>query len=618
MATSGGSLLADADAPPVTDMPPSSAAAVDAPREEKEPSAKDGRVDGEDPAPTSTEGVGDMTPPDAEGAGEDAAAEPEAKAGPADGGADCDDTRPALLRDPAGEPGPRFALEADLDAREARRLRAYRLTCWPAPRVTAAVPVVARLREAKRRLETDRFDAVAWTLLVDSLAEADPSPELRAARIAAAEERCTLFPTCARAWIDLAALVADPAPDDAAPPGLGVSKNGKEADDATPSAIAARAAATKAAKAVYARCLLQCPDPALYASYLAFVGRLNGVLPDGSPVKDPADATDPADPTAERDPAGLVQVRQAHEFVCARLGGLPSSGPLWKNYIAFLRRLEVGTAAHRAVFGGSGAAGQEAAAQTEAVREAYRRALAVPQEALDELWPAYEKFEMAACPTAEIARKHVEERLPEVNLCRMALAERRRVWGAVQASPGVEGASGGVGGGAGVSGWEGGSDAVLARPPGLGRADALAAWTRVAAWEKGNRQRLGREDLSSRVSLAYEQALASVERCMVVVVIECRVTHRRPAGESTATRRLERETPPREGRLRRPLPLGALPSPDPVRLLIVGRRHPTPPPLPEPRRRPRPTPSPSRFSPPPLRLDRLRPDPTTARVPPPP
>ena len=115
--------------------------------------------------------------------------------------------------------------------------------------------------------------------------------------------------------------------------------------------------------------------------------------------------------------AGCAALKAAHEFALDRLGDDVASGPLWTEYIRFLRAAPA-AALHPAAPGGG------ESARTLDVRKAFSRALSVPTAALDALWRDYEAFETGL--SRALAKPLLTEAQPRVAASKAALNERRR------------------------------------------------------------------------------------------------------------------------------------------------------------------------------------------------
>jgi len=332
-------------------------------------------------------------------------------------------------------PGAPLVDQVRADEADIRRASAYALQCVPPSHLMNAAQG-ARIAGLQRALGADRYDAAAWRALLGELKDLGGkgparAEEAREAYKAGLEEALLTFPAAGELWTQLA-----------------------EAEAASGN--------INGAKGVFARCLMHCLHVGLYRTYVRIIKQSQ----------------------EGRGGDGLVQVRKVLEFACDRVGQAPDSGPLWEEYVAFLRDVAPGTPEHKKLFA---VPGQEEAAQREAVRKAYRRALGVPHGSLDGMWREYERWEQGASASADMSKKMVDEQKPVVNLCRMLHAERSRVYGGMP------------------------SDA-LAVLPGREGPGVVPACRAVLALERANKQRLEGPALVSRVSLAFETVLGKLYR----------------------------------------------------------------------------------------------------------
>lgn len=177
----------------------------------------------------------------------------------------------------------------------------------------------------------------------------------------------------------------------------------------------------------------------------------------------------PKDPKDE----AFIDARKLYEGAFERalenVGYSTESGPLWKEYIEFLRDLPDATT--------------DPTKKRESIRSAYQRALAVPNEHLDDLWRGYDQFERSL--QGELSAK---ESLPDVEKkCLSAKAlfrERKRMMGAIDLGR-------------------------LAVPPSRSRQELeqLGLWNRWIRYEKSNPDNLSPEAFKSAMQMLYDQCL---------------------------------------------------------------------------------------------------------------
>ena len=224
----------------------------------------------------------------------------------------------------------------------------------------------AKVERARARLRADPGDAEAAAVLA---AEAAGLPLEQARGVYA--ELVAVHPTAAgvwTAWMD-AELKSQPRDDDTL-------------------------------RGAFAQCLLVCPFVELWTLYVRFVRATHDV------------AT----------PEGCAAVRGAHEFALDRLGEDYGSGPLWQEYIAFLKAAQP-TILH------PGAVNADSARMGD-VRKAYQRALVSPHNALEPLWKEYDTWENGL--NRQLARPLLQDMQPKTAAARSAAQERRRFVDAVR------------------------------------------------------------------------------------------------------------------------------------------------------------------------------------------
>lgn len=164
--------------------------------------------------------------------------------------------------------------------------------------------------------------------------------------------------------------------------------------------------------------------------------------------------------------------RRAYESAFDRaldnVGYSIESGPIWKDYIDFLRDYPE--------------AQMDPTKKMAAVRRAYQRALSVPMEQLDALWKDYEAYEKI------ISEHHAKEILPDIQnkyLSAKALfRERKRIVGRIffdrQAVPSTRSRQ---------------------------EMEQLDLWNKWIRYEKGNPDNLPSESLKEAMQMVYEQCL---------------------------------------------------------------------------------------------------------------
>lgn len=119
------------------------------------------------------------------------------------------------------------------------------------------------------------------------------------------------------------------------------------------------------AEQLFGRSLLNVLDFQLWWTYLDYIRRQNNIVTDTT-----GDARN--------------VVLRAYDFALQNVGLDPNAGELWRDYISFLK---TGPGA----IGGTGWQDQQ---KTDLIRRAYRRAIAVPTDAVCAIWKDYDAFEL--------------------------------------------------------------------------------------------------------------------------------------------------------------------------------------------------------------------------------
>ena len=365
------------------------------------------------------------------------AADAQAEEAPADDPADAE---PESLE--KGEPAPTDggdlgeagatpdAADADATAPESADL----------PPAAPKMPVVSsqKLDRARNRLAQNRQDLDAWETIVTD-AQTRGVPEGRSLF----EEVLAAHPTASRVW--RAYAEAEIAGD-----------TGGNRDD-------------EAVKAIFSRCLLSCPSALLWRSYTRYMEKTN-------------------DAGTEE---GVQAIKAAFEYTVDTVGEDLESGPLWLDYVVFLKTADPTHACPDAK------PEQAESARMQEVRRAYQRAVSVPTNSIDALYREYDAFEHGV--SAALAKPLLAEVKPGVDVARAALKERKRLHDQCI-----------VGG--------------LAGPPGTSKDEKspdgqARAWRAMINWERSNPQKLtpdaeagetAHPQLVTRVALAYDQALMSL------------------------------------------------------------------------------------------------------------
>ncbi|KAK9122524.1 hypothetical protein Sjap_012126 [Stephania japonica] len=202
-----------------------------------------------------------------------------------------------------------------------------------------------------------------------------------------------------------------------------------------------------AVKQIFSRCLLNCLHISLWRCYIQFIRKVN----------------------EKKGAEGQEESKKAFEFMLNYIGTDIASGPLWMEYITFLKALPATTA-------------QEGSQRMTSIRKAYQRAIVTPTHHLEQLWRDYENFENSV--SRALAKGLLSEYQPKYNSARAIYRERKKY---------VEDID-----------WT-----MLAVPPtGSYKAEQqYMAWKRLLVFEKGNPQRIDSASSNKRAAFTYEQCL---------------------------------------------------------------------------------------------------------------
>ncbi|RZC50314.1 hypothetical protein C5167_018741 [Papaver somniferum] len=202
-----------------------------------------------------------------------------------------------------------------------------------------------------------------------------------------------------------------------------------------------------AAKQVFGRCLLENRQIALWRCYIRLIRKLNDM----------------------KGAEGQEETKNAFEFMLNYVGSDIASGPVWIEYITFLKSLPA-TDPH------------EESQRMASIRKVYQKAIVTPTHQVEQIWKDYEKFENSV--SRALAKDQVSEYQPKHNSAKAVYRERKKL---------VDGID-----------WN-----MLAVPPtGSDKEEQQhMAWKRFLAFEKANLQRIDSEASKSRIILDYEQCL---------------------------------------------------------------------------------------------------------------
>ncbi|XP_068658399.1 cleavage stimulation factor subunit 77 [Aristolochia californica] len=202
-----------------------------------------------------------------------------------------------------------------------------------------------------------------------------------------------------------------------------------------------------ATKQIFSRCLLNCQLISLWRCYIRFIRKVN----------------------EKKGAEGLEETKKAFEFMLNYVGTDISSGPVWMEYIAFLKSMPAVTA-------------QEESQRMTAVRKIYQKAIVTPTHHVEQLWKDYENFENSV--SRALAKGLLSEYQPKYNSARAVYRERKKYIDEID--------------------WN-----MLAVPPtgSYKEEQQYLAWKKLLTFEKGNPQRIDSVSSMKRVTFTYEQCL---------------------------------------------------------------------------------------------------------------
>ncbi|KAG2594864.1 cleavage stimulation factor subunit 77-like [Panicum virgatum] len=203
----------------------------------------------------------------------------------------------------------------------------------------------------------------------------------------------------------------------------------------------------EATKQIFSRCLLNCLHISLWRCYINFIRRIND----------------------KRGSEGLDETKKAFDFMLNYVGNDAASGPVWMEYITFLKSMPAVTP-------------QEESHRMTTVRKVYQKAILVPTNRVEQLWKEYENFENSVSRT--LAKGLLSEYQPKFNSAKAVYRERKKYIDDID--------------------WN-----VLAIPPtgSYKEEQQSMAWKRLLTFEKGNPQRIDVTTANRRVTFTYEQCL---------------------------------------------------------------------------------------------------------------
>ncbi|KAF2838611.1 Suf-domain-containing protein [Patellaria atrata CBS 101060] len=215
---------------------------------------------------------------------------------------------------------------------------------------------------------------------------------------------------------------------------------------------------------IFTRFLMNVHNVHLWSTYLDYVRRRNNL-------------------TTDTTGAARQIVSQTYEFVLQTIGHDKDAGPIWSDYIQFVK-------SGPGVLGGNGWQDQQ---KMDTLRKAYQRAICVPTQAVTGLWKEYDNFEMGL--NKMTGRKFLQEKSPAYMTARSANMALQNLTKDLDRT-------------------------TLPRlPPALGfdgdveYMNQVEIWKRWINWEKEDNLVLKDEDLQaykSRIVYVYKQALMAL------------------------------------------------------------------------------------------------------------
>ncbi|XP_021733243.1 cleavage stimulation factor subunit 77-like isoform X3 [Chenopodium quinoa] len=202
-----------------------------------------------------------------------------------------------------------------------------------------------------------------------------------------------------------------------------------------------------ATKQIFSRCLMICPQVPLWRCYIRFIKKVN----------------------EKKGFDGQEETRKAFDYMLNCVGADVASGPVWLEYINFLKSLPARSA-------------QDETHRMTAVRKAYQKAIITPTHNVEQLWKEYENFENSV--SRVLAKGLISEFQPKFNSARAVYRERKKYVDEID--------------------WN-----MLAVPPtgSCKEEQQWMTWKKLLAFEKGNPQRIDSVSSNKRFVFAYEQCL---------------------------------------------------------------------------------------------------------------
>ncbi|GAB5590553.1 mRNA 3'-end-processing protein rna14 [Umbelopsis nana] len=281
----------------------------------------------------------------------------------------------------------------------------------------AASKSAEKIEKVEQRIRDDPYDLDAWTILINEIQNSGDIAAIRDVY----ERVLKVFPTSARHWLGYLELELKHA-------------NFNEVEN------------------LFTRCLKTVLSVDLWKFYLNYIRRIN--------------STD--DGKLESDTRTVIE--KAYDYVLNNVGIDKDSGPIWSDYIFFLKNAETSNT-------------WEEQRKMDSMRRVYQRAVAIPLNNVEHLWKEYDQWENGL--NRLTAKNFLREKSSAYMTARTALHEMKAFADTINKS-------------------------VVAKPTEWSEAEVqqLDAWKQYIAWETGNPLQL--EDphqVTERVVYAYQQAL---------------------------------------------------------------------------------------------------------------
>ncbi|KZV40326.1 cleavage stimulation factor subunit 3-like [Dorcoceras hygrometricum] len=203
----------------------------------------------------------------------------------------------------------------------------------------------------------------------------------------------------------------------------------------------------EASRQVFSRCLLNCLQVPLWRCYIRFIRKVND----------------------KRGIDGQEETKKAYDFMLNYVGADIASGPVWLEYLAYLKSLPAQTTL-------------EESQRMTLIRKTYQRAIVLPTHHIEQLWRDYESFENSV--SRALAKGLLSEYQPKYNSAKAVYRERKKYVDAID--------------------WN-----MLAVPPSGSPKEEMQwmAWNKLLSFEKGNPQRIDNTSANKRIAFAFEQCL---------------------------------------------------------------------------------------------------------------